>query len=74
LGKIAVVKEVERSDNWSRLQTVEVERKQKQEDVRLNLLFIIHRLSFFFKEPVAILDFGDPLCVAGATLALITPL
>jgi len=74
VGKL--VKEVERSDNWSRLQTVEVERKQKQEDVRLNLLFIIHRLSFFLpKNRWLYWILVITLCVLlGATLALITPL
>jgi LCP family protein required for cell wall assembly len=76
LGKIAVVKEVERSDDWSRLQPVEVERKQKQEDVRLNLLFIIHRFSFFLpKNRWLYWILVITLCVLlGATLALITPL
>ena len=71
-----MVKEVERSDNLSRLQPVEVERKQEQEDVKLNLLFILHRLSFILPKNrwlyrILVITL---FVMLGATLALFTPL
>lgn len=75
-GEIAVVKEVDRSEGGSKPQPVEAEVKRKLEDVRRNLFFILHRLSFIrTKNRWLFWGFVITFCVMlGGSLALITPL
>jgi len=74
-GEIAVVKELERSDNRSIPQPEKVGGR-KLEDRRQNLLLIFNRLSFIFPQnPWLVRIFAITLCVLlGAALALVTPL
>lgn len=75
-GDIAVVKEVDRSDKGSKPQTAEAEVRRKLEDVKRNLFFILHRLSFIrTKNRWLFWGFVITFSVMlGGTLALITPL
>ncbi len=71
-----MVKEVERSGNWSIPQSAAAQSRRKLEDGRQNLFFILHRLSFIFPKNRLLLRglWLTFFVMLGAGLALLTPI
>jgi len=75
LGKIAVVKGIERAENQS-IQPSEVRVKRELEDVKRNLFFVLHRLWFLMSRN-RLLFWGGVVTFSvmlGASVALLTPI